>query len=176
MTRDVAGPLSPSIPTAASPLKATCNTSHGTVDTKVVQSIDFNNGQKLLRLQDGSVYDQYVGQIDDHLFRRPRPPPAATSRTNNTQYSWPLGLRYAYTANPDGSWVSSPRKIHQGFSKNVLVELNGTPTYSASYSRRGFAYGHAERGSHPATTPSATRRIPRPISTPIPMAPAGTRR
>ena len=38
------------------------NTSHGLVDTKVVQSIDFTNRQKYYVHEDGTVYDQYVGQ------------------------------------------------------------------------------------------------------------------
>ena len=37
-------------------------TSHGVVDTKVVQSIDFSNAQKYYVRTDGSIYDQYVGQ------------------------------------------------------------------------------------------------------------------
>ena len=108
------------------------NTSHGTVDTKVVQSIDFNNGQGYYVLQDGSVDNQFVGLIDN-ISSVTTTTAGSNVTTNNTQYSWPLGLRYAYTANPDGSWVQSTQ-IHQSYSKNVLVELNGSPTYSESFS------------------------------------------
>src|SRR6516165_10699577 len=37
-------------------------TSHGTVDTKVVQAIDFNNAQRYVVKNDGSIYDQTVDQ------------------------------------------------------------------------------------------------------------------
>jgi hypothetical protein len=107
------------------------NTSHGTVDTKVVQSIDFNNGQSYYVLQNGSVDDQFVGLISN-ISSATTTTAGSNITTNDTQYSWPLGLRYAYTANPDGSFVQSTQ-INQGFSKDVLVELNGTPTYSSSF-------------------------------------------
>ncbi len=106
------------------------NTSHGTVDTKVVQSIDFNNGQSYYVLQNGSVDDQFVGLIST-ISSATTTTAGSNVTTNDVQYSWPLGLRYAYTANPDGSFVQSTQ-INQGFSKDVLVELNGTPTYSSS--------------------------------------------
>lgn len=107
------------------------NTSHGTVDTKVVQSIDFNNGQSYYVLQNGSVDDQFVGLISN-ISSATTTTAGSHVTTNDTQYSWLLGLRYAYTANPDGSFVQSTQ-INQGFSKDVLVELNGTPTYSSSF-------------------------------------------
>ena len=107
------------------------NTSHGLVDTKVVQSIDFNNGQRYYVLLDGSVDNQFVGQITN-ISSATTTTAGSNITTNNTQYSWPLGLNYAYTANSDGSWVQSTQ-ITQEFSKNVLVELNGTPTYSSTF-------------------------------------------
>lgn len=112
-------------------LEGYVNTSHGTVDTKVVQSLDFNNGQRYYVLQNGSVDNQFVGLISN-ISSATTTTAGSNVTTNSTQYSWPLGLRFAYTANPDGSFVQSTQ-IHQGFSKNVLVELNGTPTYSLSY-------------------------------------------
>ena len=107
------------------------NTSHGTVDTKVVQSIDFNNGQSYYVLQNGSVDNQFVGLIDN-ISSDTTTTAGSDVTTNSTQYSWLLGLRYAYTANSDGSFVQATQ-LHQNFGKNVLVELNGSPTYSASY-------------------------------------------
>jgi hypothetical protein len=107
-------------------------TSHGMVDTKVVQSIDFMNAQKYYVRTDGSVYDQYVGQSTTIS--------SATTTTNGNnvttdskQLSWPLTLSYDFKANPDGSYQQFSQ-IHQGFTKNVLVKLNGTPTYSSSFS------------------------------------------
>ena len=106
------------------------NTSHGTVDTKVVQSVDFNNGQSYYVLQDGSVDDQFIGLVSN-ISSATTTTAGSNITTNSTQYSWPLGLRYFFTANPDGSFVQATQ-IHQGFSKNVLVELDGNPTYSSS--------------------------------------------
>ncbi len=107
------------------------NTSHGTVDTKVVQSIDFNNGQSYYVLLNGLVDNQFVGQITN-ISSATTTTAGSNITTNNTQYAWPLGLRYTYTANPDGAYVQSTQ-IHQTFSKSVLVELNGNPTYSSSF-------------------------------------------
>jgi hypothetical protein len=107
-------------------------TSHGTVDTQVVQSIDFNNGQRYYVLLDGSVDNQWLGQ-STNISSSTTTTNGSNVTTNSTQFSWPLGLQYFYTANPDGSWVQSTQ-IHQGFSKSVLVELNGTPTFSSTFS------------------------------------------
>jgi hypothetical protein len=107
------------------------NTSHGTVDTKVVQSIEFNNGQSYYVLLNGLVDNQFVGQITN-ISSATTTTAGSNVTTNNTQYAWPLGLRYTYTANPDGAYVQGTQ-IHQTYSKNVLVELNGNPTYSSSF-------------------------------------------
>ena len=124
-----AGPLSINS-TRGFTLEGYVNTSHGLVDTKVVQSIDFNNGQRYYVLQDFSVDDQWIGQITD-INSATTTTAGSNITTNSTQYSWPLGIRFFYTANADGSFVQSTA-INQFFSKNELVELNGTPTYSSS--------------------------------------------
>jgi hypothetical protein len=111
-------------------LEGFVNTSHGTVDTKVVQSIDFNNGQRYYVLQDFTVDNQWIGQTTN-ISSATTTTAGSNITTNSTQYSWPMGIRFAYTQNPDGSFVQSTA-INQSFSKNVLVELNGTPTYSSS--------------------------------------------
>ena len=110
-------------------VEGTANTSHGLVDTKVVQSIDFGNAQKYYVRTDGSIYDQYVGQTTTIS--------SATTTTNagnttvaSTQFSWPVSLSYDFKANADGSF-SQYSQIHQGFTQNVLVKLNGTATYSS---------------------------------------------
>jgi hypothetical protein len=124
-----AGPVSVNS-TRGFTLEGFVQTSHGTVDTKVVQSIDFNNGQSYYVLLNGSVDNQFVGQITN-IASVTTTTAGSDITTSSAQFSWPLGLRFAYTANPDGSFVQSTQ-IHQGFSKRVLVELNGTPTYSSS--------------------------------------------
>ena len=80
-------------------LEGYVNTSHGTVDTKVVQSIDFSNAQKYYVHLDGSVYDQYVGQTTT-ISSVTTTQDSGNILTNNKQYSWPLTLSYAFTANP----------------------------------------------------------------------------
>jgi hypothetical protein len=111
-------------------LEGYVQTSHGTVDTKVVQSIDFNNGQRYYVLQDGSVDDQWIGQITN-ISSATTTTAGSDITTNTTQFSWPLGIQYAYNAYSDGSWMQATQ-IHQVFSKSVLVELNGTPTFSST--------------------------------------------
>jgi hypothetical protein len=105
-------------------------TSHGMVDTKVVQSIDFNNGQRYYVPTSGLVDNQFIGQITN-ISSATTTTAGSNITTNTTQYAWPLGINYAYTANSDGSYVQSTQ-INQSFSRNVLVELNGSPTYSSS--------------------------------------------
>ena len=107
-------------------------TSHGLVDTKVVQSIDFSNAQKYYVRTDGSIYDQYVGQ-NTTISSATTTTAGSNVTTDTKQYSWPLVLTYDFKANPDGSYQQFSQ-IHQGFMKSVLVKLNGTPTYSSTFS------------------------------------------
>ena len=107
-------------------------TSHGTVDTKVVQSIDFTNGQRYYVTFDGSVYDQAVLQgttISSATTTRA----GGNVTSNSTQFSWPLAVTYDFTANPDGSFQQATR-IRQGFNQNVLQKLNNRPTYYSAFS------------------------------------------
>ena len=113
-------------------VEGTANTSHGLVDTKVVQSIDFTNWQKYLVHEDGSVDDQYVGQTTS-ISSVTTTQDSGNVTTNTKQYSWPLTVSYGYTANPAGGFEQFS-KLSQGFTLSDLVELNGNPTYSSSYS------------------------------------------
>jgi hypothetical protein len=108
------------------------NTSHGMVDTKVVQSIDFTNAQKYYVRNDGSIFDQYVGQ-NTTISSATTTQDSGNVTTNSKQYSWPLTLSYGFTGHPDGSFQQFSQ-ISQGFTKNVLVKVNGTATYSSSFS------------------------------------------
>ncbi len=108
------------------------NTSHGTEDTKVVQSIDFENVQLYNVREDGSYFKQNVGQ-KEIISSATTTTNGGNITTNSTQFSWPLAVNYVFQANPDGSFTQDS-VLHQGFTKNVLVELNGTPTYSSSFS------------------------------------------
>ena len=101
-------------------------------DTKVVQSINFDNAQKYYIRTDGSIFDQFVGQETSIA--------SATTTTNNgnvtttsKQLSWPVSLSYDFKASADGSYQQFSQ-VHQSFMENVLTKLNGTPTYSSSYS------------------------------------------
>jgi hypothetical protein len=113
-------------------LEGYANTSHGRVDTKVVQSIDFSNAQKYYVRLDGSVYDQYVGQTTT-ISSATTTQDSGNILTNSKQYSWPLTLSYAFTAYPDGSYQQYAQ-IQQAFHKSELVKLNGTPIYSSTFS------------------------------------------
>ena len=107
-------------------------TSHGTVYTKVVQAIDFNNAQRYVVKNDGSIYDQTVDQTTTISS-------STTTQDNNgvkvdsKQFSWPLTLNYDFNGHKNGAFQQLTR-INQGFTRNVLVTLNGTPTYSSSFS------------------------------------------
>jgi hypothetical protein len=108
------------------------NTSQGRVDTKVVQSIDFSNAQKYYVRTDGSIDDQYVGQSTT-ISSNTTTTAGSNVTTNSKQYSWPLTLSYDYRANPAGGFQQFS-ELHQGFTKTELIKLNGTATYSSSYS------------------------------------------
>jgi len=107
-------------------------TSHGTVDTKVVQAINFTNAQRYLVKNDGSIYDQTVDQTTTISS-------STTTQDDNgvkidsKQFSWPLTFNYDFTGHKNGAFQQLTR-INQGFTKNVLVTLNGAPTYSSSFS------------------------------------------
>jgi hypothetical protein len=113
-------------------LEGFLNTSHGTVDTKVVQSIDFSNAQKYYVVLDGSVYDQNIGQ-QTTISSVTTTQDGVNVTTNSKQYSWPLNVTYAFTANPDGSYQQYAT-IRQAFQKSELVQLNGTSIYSSTFS------------------------------------------
>jgi hypothetical protein len=113
-------------------LEGYVNTSHGLVDTKVVQSIDFSNGQKYYVHLDGTVDDQTIGQSTT-ISSVTTTQDSGNVVTNSKQYSWPLNVTYAFTANSDGSYQQYAT-IRQAFQKSELVQLNGTPTYSSTFS------------------------------------------
>ncbi len=112
-------------------LEGYVQTSHGKVDTKIVQSIDFSNKQKYNVAVDGSVYDQGIQQLTTIV--------SATTTTqganiigNYREFTWPLNLSYDFTANPDGSFQQTT-KLQQGFQSNQLSTLNGAPTHSQTF-------------------------------------------
>lgn len=107
------------------------NTSHGTVDTKVVQSIDFSNSQKYYVVLDGSVYDQAIGQATG-ISSATTTTSGDNTTVNTTQLSWPLTLSYSFSVNPDGSYQQYTT-ANQAFNKSELVQLNGNTTYSSTF-------------------------------------------
>ncbi len=113
-------------------LEGFANTSHGRVDTKVVQSVDFSNGQKYYVRLDGSVYDQSVRQTTS-ISSVTTTQDSGNVLTNSKQYSWPLNLSYGFTGFPDGSYQQYAQ-IQQAFDKSELVKLNGTAIYSSTFS------------------------------------------
>ena len=94
--------------TRGTTLEGYVNTSHGRVDTKIVQSIDFSNAQKYYVVLDGSVYDQYVGQMTG-ISSVTTTQDSGNVLTNSKQYSWPLNLSYGFTGFPDGSYQQYTR-------------------------------------------------------------------
>jgi Peptide N-acetyl-beta-D-glucosaminyl asparaginase amidase A len=107
-------------------------TSHGMVNSKVVQSIDFRNWQKYYVTFDGATYDQTVHQ-NTNISSATTTTAGSNVTIGTKQFSWPFDLTYDFTANPDGSFQQYS-KIDQQFQKGVRVKLNGRQSYSSSYS------------------------------------------
>jgi hypothetical protein len=113
-------------------LEGYAQTSHGRVDTKLVQSIDFTNWQKYYVYDSGNVDDQYVGQTTT-ISSSTTTQDSGNIRVNSLQFTWPLALAYAYAANSDGSYQQFST-LHQGFQRSALDKLNGATTYSSTFS------------------------------------------
>ena len=107
------------------------NTSHGRVDTTVVQSIEFSNWQRYYVHEDGTVDDQDVIQ-NTNISSSTTTQAGSNITTDLKQFSWPLTLSYTFNFNPDGSYQQNTR-ITQGFQKSTLVELNRRPTYYSTF-------------------------------------------
>ena len=112
-------------------LEGYVQTSHGKVDTKVVQSIDFSNKQKYNVAVDGSVYDQSVNQITS-ISSSTTTKEGWKTASSYKQFSWPLNLSYDFTANPDGSFQQTTN-LQQSFQSGELATLNGFPTYFSTF-------------------------------------------
>ncbi len=107
-------------------------TSHGNVDTKVVQSIDFNNYQQYYVKLDGTVDDQSIQQLTT-ISSSTTTRDGSNETKTSTQFSWPLNVAYTFNLNSNQSFQQNTR-IYQGFSKDVLVKLNGHTAYSSNFS------------------------------------------
>ena len=102
------------------------------VDTKVVQEHGLLQCAEVLRLHRRNVDDQYVGQ-QTSISSSTTTMDSGNVLTNNKQFSWPLSLSYAYSANADGSYQQFSA-LHQGFNRSELMKLNGTTVYSSTFS------------------------------------------
>ena len=109
-------------------LEGYVQTSHGKVDTKIVQSVDFSNKQKYNVAVDGSVYDQGIQQMTS-IVSAITTTQGGNIISNFQQFTWPLNLSYDFTVNPDGSYQQTT-KLKQGFQSNQLRTLNGVPTHN----------------------------------------------
>jgi len=108
-------------------------TSHGTVDTQINESIDFRNTQDYYVKNDGSVLDQSVDQRTNVSER------VITKDSNHNvavrvkQLTWPLKLTYDLTLNPDGSFTQNTT-LGQKLNRLLLNTWNGWPVYYSAYS------------------------------------------
>ena len=93
-------------------------TSHGTAETKVVQSIDFRNWQRYYVTFDGLTYDQTVHQ--NTSISSVTTTAGSNITTDTNQFSWPMDFTYDFTANPDGSNVTQVT-----FTTNPGMQYNG---------------------------------------------------
>jgi hypothetical protein len=107
-------------------------TSHGKVDTKVVQSIDFSNWQKYNVAVDGSVFDQTVKQNTSITSATTTKQNGKTTASYRQAY-WPLNLTYDFTANPDGSYQQTT-SLQQSSEDGNLVTQGGFPIFFSTFS------------------------------------------
>jgi len=113
-------------------LEGYVQTSHGKVDTKVVQSIDFSNWQKYNVAIDGSVYDQTINQVTN-ISSATTAKQSGKTINSYRQFFWPLSLTYDFTANADGSYEQTTN-LQQSFQSGELLTQNGFPTYFNTFS------------------------------------------
>lgn len=87
------------------------NTSAGRVETVVHQQISFSNAQQIDVT--ATVYDQNITQKTTIASDTSTITGSGTQSSVHEEKSWPLGLVYDYTANPDGS-ATQTVSVNQG--------------------------------------------------------------
>ncbi len=100
------------------------NTADGRVETQVHQEISFVNAQQVNITGNGAVYDQNIKQNTQITSDT-----TTTSAHGNRSWvhadkTWPLGLIYDYTANPDGS-ATQLTTVNQGKIENRMAHVAG---------------------------------------------------
>jgi hypothetical protein len=100
------------------------NTSHGTVETDVVQHIDFKNSMQF------DITSNYLQDIVQNTQIG-----STTTRTSNGQIDvnvseqqWPLRLNYSFVGYPDGS-AAQIVSLTEGYSKHEVSTGSGRPAY-----------------------------------------------
>ncbi len=106
------------------------NTSHGTIQTDVAQSINFSNWQSYDVYNDGSVYDQDLRQTTT-INSQTTTHNGGQITTDSKLFSWPLTLNYAYNAYSDGSQQQAT-SITQGLTKSEIQTMNGIRVFASA--------------------------------------------
>ncbi|MEO8727369.1 MAG: peptide-N4-asparagine amidase [Acidobacteriaceae bacterium] len=104
------------------------NTSHGRVDTKVEQSIDFDNHQKFKI--NSSVYVQDISQSTDTASTVSTTEDGKTT-TQRVLRQYPLVADISLAFNPDGSF-SQTTHIVQGLERSLVDKFNERVTYASN--------------------------------------------
>jgi hypothetical protein len=106
-------------------------TSHGRVDTRVDQEVDFSNRQAFVI--DASLYQQNITQ-DTRVHVLTRRSEGGIEETGETRLDYPLTVDYSQPTNADGS-ISVVVTVKQGDATGAgddRVETTDTTTYDAS--------------------------------------------
>lgn len=100
------------------------NTSHGRMETEVLQNITFSNA---MQFDITSNYVQNIAQ-NTQIGSTTTVNGGGQSMTTVTQQEWPLQMNYAFVGNPDGS-ASQIVSLSEGYNKHEVDTGNGGPAY-----------------------------------------------
>ena len=103
------------------------NTSHGRVDTQVVQHIDFANSQSFNITADGALYVQDITQ-STKIGSTTSNQSKGGNQVSTVEMQWPLTLDFSFVVNPDGS-ADQITGIQQAFRRHEADAGSGRPAY-----------------------------------------------
>lgn len=100
------------------------NTSHGKIETDVVQHIDFTNA---MQFDIGSNYAQDIVQ-NTRIGSTTTSKSRGKMDVNVTEQQWPLTLNYSFVGNPDGS-ASQIVSLTEGYKRHDVISGSNRAAY-----------------------------------------------
>ena len=100
------------------------NTSHGRVDTQVVQNINFSNSMQF------DITSNYVQEIvqNTKIGSTTTSQSKGQMNVNVTEQQWPLTLNYSFVGYPDGS-AAQIVSLTEGYNRHDVNTGSGRPAY-----------------------------------------------